>query len=98
VPRRQTDTTVVIVFGDTPVAKWPLVLKGRPDLGVIDDLARLQLVARRAGCSIRLRGASPELFELLVLAGLAEVVGAENDASAWSGQGSRPRRPRRPRP
>jgi hypothetical protein len=71
------DATVVLVLGDTPVASWPLALPGRPDLGVVDELARLQLAARRVGYSIRLRHACPELAELLVLTGLAEVVGAE---------------------
>jgi hypothetical protein len=54
-----------------------VVVRGCPDLGVVDGLARLQLVARRLGCSIRLRG-SVELAELLDLVGLdlgLEVVG-----------------------
>ena len=41
------------------------------DLGAIDVLARLQLVARRLGGSIALLGASPELEDLLGICGLA---------------------------
>ena len=44
------------------------------DLATVDALARLQLVARRLGCTIELRDAPDELRELLALAGLAEVV------------------------
>ncbi len=45
-----------------------------PDMGTVDALARLQLAARRLGCSIRLRHASRELQELLSLAGLSDVL------------------------
>lgn len=65
---------MVLVRGDRELASWPLADGGRPGLGVVDWLARLQLVAGRLGCSIRLRGACPELVGLLDLAGLADVV------------------------
>ena len=45
-----------------------------PDAGVLDALARLQLTARRAGSSIRLRAVSPHLCGLLELAGLCGAV------------------------
>lgn len=48
--------------------------RGRPDLSVVDELARLQLAARRLGCSIQLRHPSGPLGDLLALAGLAEVI------------------------
>ncbi len=41
------------------------------DLGAIDALGRLQLVARRLGGRIALLGASPELEDLLGICGLA---------------------------
>jgi anti-anti-sigma regulatory factor len=41
-----------------------------PDAVAVDALARLQLTARRKGGEVRLRGASHELKELLVLTGL----------------------------
>jgi len=37
-------------------------------------LARLQLVAGRRGCRIRLRGARPDLVALIALAGLDQVL------------------------
>jgi hypothetical protein len=65
---------VVLVRGDAEVANWPLLCTGRPDLSVVDALARLALEARRQGCSIWLRAACPELLELMDLAGLTGVV------------------------
>lgn len=44
------------------------------DLAIVDALARLQLAARRTGASVRLRGASPRLTEVLELAGLSDVL------------------------
>jgi ABC-type transporter Mla MlaB component len=45
-----------------------------PDAVTVDALARLQLAARRHGCRIRLRHASPELRELVALMGLSDVL------------------------
>jgi ABC-type transporter Mla MlaB component len=75
--RRPTDVlrpTVVLRRGDANVASWPLPPCARPDMAIVDRLARLQLEARRLGCSIRLRNASTELLELLELAGLEDLV------------------------
>lgn len=41
---------------------------------MVDALARLQLLARRHHCQVRLRGASPELRELLAFMGLGDVL------------------------
>ena len=46
----------------------------RPDALTVDALVRLQLVARRDGCRVRLRGASKELVQLIAFMGLAEVL------------------------
>ncbi len=72
----QTPTTVWVVAGggkDGVVARLP---GGRPDLEVVDALARLQLAAGRRGWSVHLRDPSPELCALLELSGLAGVLGA----------------------
>lgn len=45
-----------------------------PDAVTVDTLARLQLIARCSGRRIRLRNASHELRDLLVLMGLIDVV------------------------
>jgi len=49
----------------------------RGDVHAVDALARLQLAAKRRGCSIVLRNASRDLAELVGLMGLAEVLAVE---------------------
>ena len=49
----------------------------REDVHVVDALARLQLAAKRRGCSLVLRNASRELAELVWLMGLADVLAVE---------------------
>lgn len=65
---------MVIVRDGVEVASWPMAGTGCADLTVVDDLARLELAARRLGCSIRLRDPGPRLLGLLDLVGLAHVV------------------------
>lgn len=60
--------------GDAEVARWPLPGGQCPDLSVVDRLARLQLVARRLGWSIRLSDPPGGLLALIGLAGLTEVI------------------------
>jgi ABC-type transporter Mla MlaB component len=45
-----------------------------PDAVTVDALARLQLAARRRGCQVRLRHASPELLDLVEFMGLTDVL------------------------
>ena len=47
-----------------------------PDAVTVDALARLQLAARRRGCTVVLERASPELLELVRLMGLDHVLGS----------------------
>jgi anti-anti-sigma regulatory factor len=47
----------------------------RPDLSTVDHLCRIAFHARRLGVRLRLRGVSPELHELLDLAGVCDVCG-----------------------
>jgi hypothetical protein len=44
------------------------------DLSAVDLLARLQLAARRRGCTLRLTGTSDALCALIALVGLADVL------------------------
>ncbi|MHB8661627.1 MAG: hypothetical protein ACYDH6_02965 [Acidimicrobiales bacterium] len=74
---RETWTTVVLLRAGTEIASWPLGGHGRVTVDAVDDLARLQLWARRIGCDIQLRGACGGLWELIDLAGLAAVVARE---------------------
>jgi hypothetical protein len=48
----------------------------RPDLGLVDALARLELLARRHGCTIQWHTCD-ELRELLLFVGLAGVLALE---------------------
>jgi hypothetical protein len=65
---------VVLVSGDTTVVYGTIPPDGRFDLSVVNELARLQLAARRLGCSIMLRGVGVELAELLEFAGLTDIL------------------------
>ncbi len=71
---------VVLARDGVEIARWPLVVPGPVELSVIDDLARLQLAARRMGCSIKLRDACGELTALLAFLGLARAVAGATDA------------------
>ena len=51
----------------------------RADVAAIDALARLQLVARRAGFELRLIRASAELTSLIALTGFETVLRVEPD-------------------
>jgi hypothetical protein len=67
-----------IVFvgpGGTSAGSCLIVGRRPPDLDDVDALARAQLHARRGGGAIRLVEVSPELAELLELAGLGRALG-----------------------
>jgi len=49
----------------------------RPDLGAIDDIARIHLGVRRSGCNLQLRSAGDELTALIEFAGLGDVLCVE---------------------
>ena len=77
VPRPEGDAIVVLAVGGTELTSWPLAGSSRPDLGVIDALARQALTARRLGGAIRLRGAGPDLVDLIRFVGLDDVLVVE---------------------
>ena len=72
--RPPTPATIVLTRGDADVASWSLLPASRTGLELVDELARLQLEARRLGCSVHVRDAWAALAELLELAGLAELL------------------------
>ncbi len=74
VVRPEGDAIVVLAVGGTELARWPLAGSARPDLDVIDHLARLALVARRFGGEIGLHNAGPELLGLIDFVGLDDVL------------------------
>ena len=57
-----------------------------PDAAAVDVLARLQLVAGRIGCELQLRSVGNELRELLVLAGLSDVLPSCDDLRVEPGR------------
>jgi hypothetical protein len=59
---------------------------GHPDARTLERLARLQLAALRAGVRIQLHNASADLVDLVVWAGLADVL------PAGAGSGLEPKR------
>ncbi len=72
--RSESPVLVVLVRRGAELATWPLAGADRADLSVLDELARWQLAARRAGCGIRLRHAGADLSGLLDLVGLDSVL------------------------
>lgn len=68
-----TKAVVVIVDRDIE-AVMGRVVGVRPDVALVGALASLQLEARRQGCSIRLRDPCQELYDLLDLVGLTDVL------------------------
>ncbi len=70
-------TTIVIAVHDESEMTLCRLDARRPDLALVDALARLQLIARRRGWRLRARGVPDELLVLLELAGLADVLAVE---------------------
>jgi hypothetical protein len=60
-----------------------------PDVCLVDLLARIALIARRARCRIGVVGASAELLRLIDLCGLADVLAVIDDQA--SSRGGRPK-------
>jgi hypothetical protein len=76
--RQEGDAIVVLAVAGTELARWPLAGSARPDLSVIDTLARLALGARRVGGEVSLRGAGPDLLALIDFVGLDDVLVADD--------------------
>jgi STAS domain len=68
---RPVAATVVVRRGTVEVRSWPMAASWGADLVTVNLLARLQLEARRRGCTIGIRGIDPHLRDLLDLTGLA---------------------------
>lgn len=72
----------VLARSGAVVATWRIGGGGRPGLAVVDTVARLQLRSRRRGRRVVVSEASPELLELLELAGLLELGGVGRQLGA----------------
>ena len=86
----ESGTVVVVLHGDARRGPLEVVVgrvSGRPvDLELVDALARLQLTARRLGCSIRLHEPSKQLYELLDLVGVSDVLIARDPLPLEAGR------------
>jgi len=76
-----------LVDGATVVCE----LHGAADLGVVDVLARLRLLARRQGCEVRVRGAGDDVLTLLALTGLRAGGAAPLQPGGQAEAGEQPR-------
>ena len=63
--------------GGEEVGSWELSGSGPPDLAVLDGVARLILVASRAGGSVVVHDLSAPMAELVELVGLCREVGGQ---------------------
>ena len=70
IPRLCAALQAMLEGGGVEIVVCDVGALDRPDAVTIDALARLQLTARRLGCRLRLRHASPELRELVAFMGL----------------------------
>ena len=74
-----------IAATDQPVLVCDVGDLRHPDCATVDELARLQLTARRHDRTIVLWRAAPELRELIGLCGLAQVLPVADDEARWTG-------------
>lgn len=68
---------VVLVQGRREVVLGAVDRVARCDLGLVEDLLRLQLIARRLGWTVRITEVRPDLRELFELVGLVDRLGPE---------------------
>jgi ABC-type transporter Mla MlaB component len=68
------DRICAILVLQRPTTAFCNVSGVEPDAVCVDALARLQLAARRHGCTVRLRHASAELLALVAFMGLTDVL------------------------
>lgn len=67
----------VMIVDGTEVVVWEAPPGVRPDLAVIERLARLRLDALRRGCGFRLRNPCADMVALIGFLGLAGVFGTD---------------------
>lgn len=79
---RPAGATLLVVAGDGTRRTLGRVPDCRADLALVDLLARTAVLVGRGGGRLAVRGASPQLRELLDLAGLAELLVDEERGQA----------------
>src|SRR4051812_24837076 len=68
---------VVMIVDGAEVVVWEPPIGVRPNLAVIEHLARLRLTAKRRGYELRLRDPCVDMLSLIEFVGLTEVFGLE---------------------
>jgi hypothetical protein len=66
---------LVLVVGEHEAPFGRVGAATRCDLGLVDDILRLVLEAKRLGGAVRLRQVDPDLRALIELVGLADLLG-----------------------
>jgi hypothetical protein len=69
---------VVMIVDGAEVVVWEPPVGVRPNLDVIEHLARLRLAARRRGYELRLRDPCADMVALIKFVGLAGVFGLDD--------------------
>jgi hypothetical protein len=85
---------VVMIVDGAEVVVWEPPVGVRPNLDVIEHLARLRLMARRRGYELRLRDPCADMVGLIRFVGLASVFGLDERSVEVVGQtegGEQPR-------
>jgi hypothetical protein len=77
-----------LVVADADGSRQAVLLAGEgpPDLAVVEGLARLQLITRRAGGQMWLEDVCPALAELLELAGLRQALAGPPGQQPYAGR------------
>jgi hypothetical protein len=75
---------VVIGHGNTELTSWPLEGSEDADLALVEELAQLMLVVRRAGYAVWLRNPGSHLAQLIELVGLQAELRVEVSGQAES--------------
>lgn len=87
VPRLCAELEAILAASRADVVDCDVGGITEPDLASVEAVARLSVVARRAGGRrLRLLHVPPELRSLLDLVGLADVVGLDDGAAAEAGR------------
>ncbi|MEE4490799.1 STAS domain-containing protein [Streptomyces sp. BE230] len=82
VPRLCAELEAILAASRADVVDCDVGGIGQPDLTTVEAIARLSVVARRAGGRrLRLRGMTPDLQLLIDLVGLGELIGSGADAA-----------------
>jgi len=69
---------VVVVHRDgAELIRWGVPVDGRPDLEVVDELARVVLTAKRSEVAVALHVVCPRLASLIDLVGLRDALHAQ---------------------